>query len=195
MSALLIAANEYWPSTARELAEAGTQVSTRVRRFAYAAMGTVVLAASIAAWDRLEKRGPEFSFYDGGKNTIYENFGDDAAFVYREIYRSPNVLWIPSSHIYGIFYGHNPIIRPDHRAVKLDVERIRADIVRDQPDYLFAVGDHIGYGPGSVLLRKLVAQCEDWFETVATHPTVSGPPSTASTTTQSIAINDATDDR
>ena len=170
VSALLIAANEYWPSTARDLAEAGTRVSTRVRRLAYAAMGTAVLAAGIGAWERLEKRGPEFSLYDGGKNTIYKYFGDDAAFVHREIYRSPNVLWIPSNYIYGVFYGHNPIIRPDHRAVKLDVERIRADIVRDRPDYLFDAGDYVDYGPGSALLRKLVAQCEDWFETVATPP-------------------------
>ena len=167
LSALLIAANEYWPSRDTGLAEAGTRVSMRVRRLVYAAMGMVVIGAGFAAWDRLDKRGPEFSLYDGGKNTIYKFFGGDAEFVYREIYRSPKVLWLPSSHFYGIFYGHNPIIRPDHRAVKLDIERIRADIVRDRPDYLFAAGDQVAYGPGSALLRKFVAECETWFQTVA----------------------------
>ena len=173
LSALLIAANEYWPSSGTGLAEARTRVSIRVRRFVYAAMGMAVVGAGIAAWDRLDKRGPEFSLYDGGKNTIYKYFGDDAELVYREIYRSPKVLWIPSNYIYGIFYGHNPIIRPDHRAVKLDIERIRADIVRDRPDYLFDAGD-LAYGPGSALLRKLVAECEDWFHTVAAPPNRAG---------------------
>ena len=130
VSALLIAANDYWPSTARELSEAGTRVSARVRSFACAAMG---IAARSRHRSMGSARGVPFSFYDGGKNTIYKYFGDDAAFVYREIYR--DVLWIPSPYIYGVFYGHNAIIRPNHRAVKLDVKRIRADIVRDRPDY------------------------------------------------------------
>ena len=161
LSALLIAANEYWPGTGRGPAEVGGRVSMRVRRFVYAVMGV---------WDRLDKRGPEFSLYDGGKNTIYKYFGADADFVYREIYRSPSVLWIPSNYIYGIFYGYNPIIRPDHRAVKLDIERIRVDIIRNRPDYLFDAGDYVDYGPGSALLRELVAKCEDWFHTVAAPP-------------------------
>ena len=174
LSALLIAANEYWPNTVAGQATAGTRVSIRVRRFAYAVMLAAVVGAGIGAWDRLDKRGPEFSLYDGGKNTIYKYFGSDAEFVYREIYRSQNILWIPSNYIYGIFYGHNPIIRPDHRSVKLDIERIRADIVHDRPDYLFDAGDILAYGPGSALLRELVVACEDWFHTVAAPPNRAG---------------------
>ena len=35
-----------------------------------------------------------------------------------------------------------------------------------RPNYLFEFGDVVSYGPASALLRQLVAECGDWFETV-----------------------------
>ncbi len=53
--------------------------------------------------------------YVGGKNTISKFFGKDSEFVYKTLYKNPDIiLWIPSSSIYGIFFGHNNIVRPNY---------------------------------------------------------------------------------
>lgn len=167
VAALLIAANGFLPNAGVGPAAAGTVVSNRVRYLVRGLSAVAVIISGIGAWKYIEDRGPGFSLYDGGKNTIYKYFGDDADFVHREIYRSGRTLWIPSNYIYGIFYGHNPIIRPDHRVATLDLDRLKAEIIRDRPDYLFESGDIVAYGPATALLRDLVAECGDWFETVA----------------------------
>ena len=167
IAALLVAANGFWPNAGVGPAAAGTVVSSRVRYLVHGLAAVAVIVSGIGAWKYIEERRPGFSLYDGGKNTIHRYFGDDAAFVHREIYRSGRTLWIPSNYIYGIFYGHNPVIRPDHRAATLDLDRLKAEIARDRPDYLFESGDVVAYGPATALLRDLVAECGDWFETVA----------------------------
>ena len=174
VSALLIATNGFWPNAGVGPAAAGAVVSYRVRHLVHGLSAVAVIVAGIGALKYIEERRPGFSLYDGGKNTIYRYFGDDADFVHREIYRSDRTLWIPSNYIYGIFYGHNPIIRPDHRVATLDLDRLKAEIMRDRPDYLFESGDVVAYGPATALLRDLVTECGDWFETVATPSDVHG---------------------
>ena len=167
IAALLIAANEYWPNLSGGPATNGRLVSTRTRHLVNGLAVLAVIVSGATAWKRIEDRGPAFSLYDGGKNTIYKYFGDDAEFVYREIYRSTHKLWISTGYIYGIFYGHNPVIRPDHRTGTLDLDRLKAEIARDRPDFLFESGAHVAVRPVRALLRQLVAKCGDWFETVA----------------------------
>ena len=167
LSALLIAANDYWPGG--RWRRMSTELSTRVRRFAHGLMATALVLAGIYAWDTYKKRGPEFSFYDGGKNTIYRYFGKDADYIFNQVYKGGSTLWIPSNYIYGIFYSHNPVIRPDGRWQDFDARHIRTSILRDRPDYLFDPGV---ITPGSMVsnFREFLRQCEDWFEVVAAPP-------------------------
>ena len=166
-AALLVAANGFWPNAASAPTKNDALVSFGARRVVFGLAAVAVVVSGVDAWQRINDRGPAFSLYDGGKNTIHSYFGDDADFVYREIYRGDRKLWIPSNYIYGIFYGHNPVFRPDHRTGILDLDRLKAEIAHSRPDYLFESGDVVAYGPGTALLRQLVALCADWFETVA----------------------------
>ena len=166
VAALLIGANELLHRDHGTLAQNRTNVSSSARNIVYLLMTVAVLHAGISTLNRLKDKGPEFSFYDGGKNTIYRYFGEGADFIYHDVYRSDKKLWIPSNYIYGIFYGHNSIVRPDHRTGNLDAARIKAEIARDRPDYLFESGDLVAYGPATALLRDLVLECRDWFERV-----------------------------
>ena len=174
VAALLIAANSYWPRAGGgESADAGVLLSTRIRHAVYGLAMTVAVLSGIGAWRVFQERGPDFSLYDGGQSTIHEHFGDDAGFVYRTIYRGPDTLWIPSSFIYGIFYGHNPIVRPFPVYTPVTAGQLKADIVRERPDYLFDAGDLVHW-TAKYSFRKLVAKCGDWFEKVAKSSTAYG---------------------
>ena len=120
---------------------------------AYVMASLAVVFAMKIGLSRIESRHPYFSLYDGGKNVIYKYFGDDANFVYREIYRQSKTLWISSNYIYGIFYGHNPIVRPDRHAMLPQREPVKEQILATQPDYLFdatSLGPRIGFWGNSL---------------------------------------------
>jgi hypothetical protein len=133
----------------------------------------VVVVSALAASKSIRKIDEEFDLYEGGKNTIYKYFGDHAAFIYNKIYNNPDILlWIPSNYIYGIFYGHNKVIRPDYASSpKYTIEHVISEIKAHRPDYLFYSGPTVAYGPGSHLLYELAEKrCPYLFEKVA------GPP-------------------
>ena len=174
VAALLIAANSFWPGKGSGSAGSGAVLPSRIRHAVYGLAAAVAVLSGVAAWRIFEDRGPDFSLYDGGKSTIYKHFGDDAEFVYRSIYRGPYTLWIPSNYVYGIFYGHNPILRPFPVYAPVTAEQLEADIVRDRPDYLFDAGDRVGAWPARYPFRELVAECGDWFERVAGPATGTG---------------------
>ena len=177
--ALLIAANSFWPLPGRSPApgvprSAAAPISARFRRVSHGALAAIVIAAGAVAWHKAHEAGPGLSLYDGGKNTIYRYFGNDAEFVYHDIYRGPDrqpeTLWIPSNYIYGIFYGHNPIIRPDAARPPADAHELKVELLRAPPAYVFDAGDRLGDWPAKQALRDLIAQCGSWFEPVAEPP-------------------------
>jgi hypothetical protein len=117
--------------------------------------------------------------YQGGKNTISKYFGKDTEFIYNKIYdRSDILLWIPSNYIYGIFYGHNKVMRPDYeRDEKYSLESLLWEIRQYRPDYLFHSGPKVNvkYGPASDLLYDLAEKrCPYLFERVAGPPNYFG---------------------
>ena len=174
VAALLTAANSYWPRAGGgESADVGVVLSRLARHAVYGLAMIVAVLSGIGAWRVFQERGPDFSLYDGGQSTIHKFFGDDAGFVHRSIYRGPYTLWIPAAYIYGIFYGHNPIVRPFPVYAPVTAGQLAADIVRERPDYLFDAGDHI-YWTAKYPFRKLVVECGGWFEKVAKSSTVWG---------------------
>jgi len=137
---------------------------------------TVVLVAGFSTYrlkENIGKIGSGFSPYDGGMNTIAKYFGKDANFVFDELYDRPDLLlWIPSNYIYGIFYGHTPVMRPAFREVaEYDLWALLQEIRDKRPDYLFDSGQHVAFGPGSMLLRELAQErCPELFDKVAAPP-------------------------
>ena len=129
----------------------------------------VVVASVLEINKSIRKIGDGFDLYSGGKNTIYKYFGNDAAYIHEKIYNNPDILlWIPSNYIYGIFYGHNNIMRPNYDAFKqYNIESIISEIKEYRPDYLFYSTPLVAYGPGSSLLYELAEKrCPYLFEKV-----------------------------
>ena len=170
VAALLIAANGFWPVARSSRGRRGQTVSARFRRVVQGVLAAVVVATGAVVWKKIDEAGPNFSLYDGGKNTIYRYFGREAGFVHRDIYRGPDTLWIPSNYIYGIFYGHNRIIRPDPSNPPVGAADLRARFSLARPGYLFDAGDRLGDWPGKQAFRELIAKCGHWFERVAAPP-------------------------
>jgi hypothetical protein len=129
-----------------------------------------VASSAMAAYREIGDIDNTEDLYVGGKITIAKYFGRDASFVYEDIYNNPNlVLWIPSNYIYGIFYGHNQLVRPGYRKVRhYNIESLMSEIQSHRPDYLFYSGPALGYGVGSGLLYELAeTRCPSLFTRVA----------------------------
>lgn len=130
----------------------------------------LLLMASIYTWSmvqfRLDRKVEGFDVYQGGLNTIQHFFGGDAERVYREIYDREKTLWIPSQYIFGIFYAHGKVVRPDN---SLPIAEIKRGIVTTKPEYLFDPGS-LRFGRSVVALRELVRDCPAWFEVIASPP-------------------------
>ncbi len=110
---------------------------------------------------------PGISFKQGGKKTISKYFGELTDYVYNDLYDNPDILlWVPSNYIYGIFFGHTKMIRPDYQQ---DKAYSKKDLLKElkyyQPDFLFDAGV-LAFGPGSKVLQQLVKEKDNLFERI-----------------------------
>jgi len=112
----------------------------------------------------LEIYDDQFSLYIAGKNTIARYFGSGADFVFKNIYDKPDLLlWVPTHYIYGIFYSHTPMIKPNFSKL-YDAHMLLEEIKISRPNYLFDAGE-IYKSPKSLILRDLaITQCPFLFE-------------------------------
>ncbi len=112
------------------------------------------------------QENPGFDFDSGGKNSIIKYFESDAEYVYEELYDNSDItLWIPSNYVYGIFYGHTPVIRPSYDG-GYNTMKLMAEISKYKPDYLVDPGD-VAYGPGAIAFRKQRQLCPQLFTRIA----------------------------
>lgn len=148
-----------------------TSIGQYINKNAYSVIGffliLAILSSSIHVYKKFKKNGDSFDIYNGSKVTISKYFGKDSEYIFNEIYGNKEIkIWIPSNYIYGIFYGHNSIIRPDKDQYSL--KELLADIKNKKPDYLFYSGDRVAFGQGSKRLHELVNNhCSDIFQKVA----------------------------
>jgi hypothetical protein len=133
----------------------------------------LVIGASIYRVNRnIGKYGGEFYPLAGGRNTITKYFGPDSEFVFENLYdRDDLLMWVPSNYIYGIFYGHTPMIRPSPESgseSNYGPASLLVEIMDRRPDFLFDSGDRVAWGPGAEVLRELAERkCPQLFEKVA----------------------------
>jgi hypothetical protein len=171
LAALLIAASNYnLPWLNRALPERAEQL---LRRGSWAGLALAAIVLSNLALNQINKNmrlyGGQFSLYTGGQNTLAKFFGRDAGFVYKELYNRPDLLlWVPVNYIYGIFYAHTPMMRPDlQKNPKYNAAMLLEDLNQRRPDYLFDGGQWVDYTIASGVLRELAEQrCPDLFEKV-----------------------------
>jgi hypothetical protein len=173
LCALLLAATNYELRIA--LGDAFWRVSGEfMKRNRTAILGALfvvsVVSSAMVAYRQTRSIDNTQDLYVAGKITIAKYFGNDASFVYESIYNNPNlVLWIPSNYIYGIFYGHNQLVRPGYREVRhYNIDSLISEIENHRPDYLFYAGPVLAYGIGSDLLYELAeTRCPRLFTRVA----------------------------
>jgi hypothetical protein len=180
VSALLLAATNY-PLPALLGGGLLTGSERFIRRHALAlSCLTLLLFGSTSLYHVSKKVGKideNFSLYVSGKNTLTKYFGKDADFVFNELYDKPDLLlWAPSNYIYGIFYGHTPVMRPAYpNGTEYGLPALLDEIKRQRPDYLFESGPEVSFGPGSERLRELAEErCSELFVKCATPPNYFG---------------------
>lgn len=143
---------------------------TLVRRFGVVfaiLLSLLVTTASLNQVNRSMKQYEnDYSLYQGGKNILTKYFGMDAKYIFENLYDQPDLLlWVPSNYIYGIFYSHTPMIRPDKK--KYDATILLDEIGAYKPDYLFDAGPQVDYGGTSAILKTLATQqCPFLFQQV-----------------------------
>jgi hypothetical protein len=180
MSALLIAVNNY-PMPAFL---GGGKLPSLNKPSPRRTVGYLILFAllvfSLAAFranKNIQTYGEQFSPYTAGQNALAKYFGNDAGFVIKEIYDQPDILlWVPSNYIYGLFYGHTPMMRPnDAKISKYDDVALVEEIRVRRPNFLFDAGTAHAYGLGNALLVELAEhQCPYLFERVVGKENVFG---------------------
>ncbi|MCS5709227.1 hypothetical protein CC99x_009950 [Candidatus Berkiella cookevillensis] len=135
----------------------------------------VMISVSISAllWYKvcyIEQKG--VSLYDGDRIRLSRYFGQDADWIYQNIYKNQSVLlWVPSRYIYGLFYPHTKLATPNYRLnIQYDMQALLDELEEKQPDYVIDVDDAIMDGPAVTYLRTAIAQCPTCFEVVAKAP-------------------------
>ncbi len=164
LAALILAANDYASISSLKPYKI---INLNFQNYKLAVYGLLTLLILFASLKNIEKAkeeyGEGFSLYLGSKNTIYKYFGDASGTVFSQLYLQPQkTIWAPSNYLYGIFYGHNPVIRPQYSEKGPPLysgEQLMSEIQRYQPDYLFDAGNYVAYGPASLILRALAIRC------------------------------------
>jgi hypothetical protein len=167
IAALLIAVNDY------RLGFSTDRLQLPARGPVVVLLALICVAVVYAIVDvrkRLAEQPPGFSSLDGPANAIRLYFEADAHFVLGEVFRSEALVWAPSNYLYGLFYGHNPVIRPPSDLTPGQLERVRGQLLEERPEYVFATSDLVAYGAGNGLLRDLLLRCPDAFEEVVSVP-------------------------
>ncbi len=163
LAALILAANDYASISSLKLYRTVNLRFHKYKLIVYSLLTLLILFASLQNIGKSkEEYGKGFNLYIGGKNTIYKYFGDDASTVFSQLYNQPQkVIWAPSNYLYGVFYGHNTVIRPQYngRPSLYDEEKLLSEIQHHQPDYLFDAGNYVAYGPASRILRRVAIKC------------------------------------
>lgn len=186
--ALLLAATDYSLSPRFGSAQFANSEQYIRRNGKVLAILALILISSLSAYRINRHIDDNFSLYISGKNTISRYFGKDAEFVFDELYNRPDLmLWVPSNYIYGIFYGHTPVMRPAFREIDdYDHSSLLSEIRDNRPDYLFDSGPQVAYGPGAMLLHELAEQhCPELFEKRA------GPPNELGYTVYALNYDEA----
>jgi hypothetical protein len=173
LSALLIAASNYSLPAWLGGGKLPAKDEKWVRRSSIIFIVIATLLTSYAAFNRVNKNmklySNQFSLDVSGKNTITKFFGSGSDFVYTALYDKPNLLlWVPVNYIYGIFYSHTPLMRPDlHKFPNYDAAMLLVDIKLRRPNYLFDGGQWVDYSTASGVLRELAERkCTYLFEKV-----------------------------
>lgn len=152
-----------------------TIFSQLVKRQHVMAMSLIVASFSVSSylWYKValvEQKGN--SFYEGGRLSLSRYFGQDADWIYQNIYLDPKqTIWVPSRYLYGLFYMRNTIYTPDYLYYEsYDAAALLNELVQKNPNYVFVVSDAIIDGPASSLLKQLVLQYPEAFSLVTNAP-------------------------
>jgi len=153
----------------------GSLRSTRpnsIRGFALTVAALCVVSLLYAVFDarrELETRDPAFSLYDSPSNVIRKFFGPAAPPVLQEVFRNKEeVVWAGTNYVYGIFFSHNPLVRPT--GTSLTSPELKHELLNGDATIAIDDGDLARFSPSATALRELVASCPGAFNLLAESP-------------------------
>lgn len=105
-------------------------------------------------------------FSDGVKMTIDRHYGENSQWVIQELLDKKTPLFTTSNYVYGVFYGHIPVSRPNY-TTPYNATQLIQDIDISHAKYIVET-DQYAFGPASKILKDLVSQCPNAFSSAAT---------------------------
>ncbi|MFO1258385.1 MAG: hypothetical protein U1E78_08270 [Gammaproteobacteria bacterium] len=115
---------------------------------------------------------PGISWNQPGLITLNRYFPKDANQLYSKLYDQDDVLlWVPTRYLYGIFYGHTPVMEPNYQRFKTyNKESLLTELLETSPDYVFTADATVSQGMASPLMLGLIEECPNWFKPISLGP-------------------------
>lgn len=141
----------------------------------YFVNASAVLSFSLSLWILVQGhyiRNLGISWNQPGLITLNRYFPNDADQLYSKLYGQEDLLlWVPTRYLYGIFYGHTPVMEPNYQRFKTyNKESLLTELLETSPDYVFTADSTVTQGAASQLMTALVQECPNWFEPVSLGP-------------------------
>ena len=152
-----------WPYNIKPLAE----------RMAWVLLGIFSLGGCLFSYQSsLVGTEPTVLLAKASTVSFKKYFGADSEWILANLYdQSDKRLFVPASYIYGLFYGHASMVRPQSVPGEIYDE---AALLRDwallKPDYIFTSGRLKQGDPASSLTEKLAEKHPEWLVCVAKSP-------------------------
>lgn len=132
-------------------------------RYGYLGLiGLSIFGSLFLALKQERYKMPGIAWQAAGQRTLQVYFLKDGHKVYEETYQKPDKkIWVPTQYLYGIFYGHTPVVMVSGKSVL-------ENILLEKPNYVMTASTEITAENWANQLNQMIAQCPDAFNKITT---------------------------
>ena len=97
------------------------------------------------------------AWQEGGVRTLQTYFPDSRKMVVDNLYKKPDVvIWVPTRYLYGIFYGHTPVVIPEQNWTI-------QNLIQSKPNYIITASKEITAANWVEQLAGMIQYCPTAF--------------------------------